>query len=179
MKRIFVACVILLMVMANACSADVYTCRISNLDAVKFIQNYNAATYKEHGKINYFVTPEINTPDGWKGFWPYDLWKTVSIDSKYRLEITVDKKGYVSKVEINCAYESYRDDAVKMMIRMLSTSSYLSSEQINYLIRMMKVHKVKNKTYYSSEMVVNNRTTVVFYTNGEGNVVVFGRSPYD
>lgn len=104
MKRIFVLCFILIFASASVCSADAYTMRISNLGAERFVQEYNSATYNEHERMDYFVTPECATPLNWKGKWPYDLWRTISIDSKYRLELTVDKQGYVTKAKIICTY---------------------------------------------------------------------------
>ena len=181
MKYKLLLCMIFLLLFSNICSADVYTTRISNLNAEKLIQKYNNATYKEHEKMNYFVEPELSTPKNWGRIWPYDLWKSVSIDSKYHLEITTDKQGYVTKIEIICAYDEYKSNAIKIIAKMLATSTYISEQQINYIIKNIKAYKGKNnKKYYNSTIVINNKTTLVLFTDDEGlNVVAFGRSPYD
>ena len=181
MKRIFMSCVFFVLLFSNICFADSYTRQISNLGAERFVQEYNSATYIEHGKINYFVTPDYATPSNWKGMWPYDLWKTISVDSKYRLEITVNKQGYVTKAEIICAYQSDVKNAVRMIVQMLNTSSILSRSQIDYLIKSVKSHRgSNNKFYYRGDVVVDNKLAVVFYTaDGSSSVSVLGISPYD
>lgn len=167
MKRIVMSCVVIFLLLTSICSADVHTTKISDLDAERFVQKYNAATFKEHGKMNYFVAPELSTPDKWKGFWPYDLWKTVSMDSKYRLEITVDKKGYVTAVDIIYLFESDIHNAKKILMQMLSTGSVMSAAQIEYLSN-------------HGEIVINNKTAVVLMRRQQPlNICVFGRSPYD
>ena len=149
---------------------------MSNLGAERFVQEYNSATYNEHGEMEYFVKPELSTPAHWKNFWPYNLWRTKSIDGKYTLEITVDKQGYVTKAEIICAYKSDLNTAVKMITNMLYTGSFMSGNQIEYLIRNINY---KNG-YYSSDITINNQTRIVFGHQDESLAVyVLGASPYD
>ena len=174
-------CTVFILFFSSTCLADVYTKQISNLGAERFVQEYNSATYNEHGKINYFVPPEYATPPKWNGRWPYDLWRTISVDSKYRLELTVNKQGYVTKAEIICAYQSDIKNAVRMMGQILNTSSMLSKSQIDFLFRSIKSYRGNNnKFYYRGNVVVDNKLAVIFYTADESySVSVHGGSPYD
>lgn len=163
-------------VFTNICLADVYTKKISNLGAVRFVQEYNSATYYEHGKINYFVNPELNTPSNWTNIWPYDLWRSLSIDNKYKLEITVDKQGNVTKLGIICANNSDINNAVNLIAKMLSTSSFLTGKQIEYLMANIKLQN----GYYISDINVNNQTRIMFiHAYGSDTIEVMGTSPYD
>ena len=92
------------------------------------------------------------------------------------IEKSVDKKGYVTKAEIICAFKSDLNNAVKMIIDMLYTGSFMSGNQIEYLIR-----NIKNKNgYYSSDVTINNQTRIVFlHYEGSLAVCVLGTSPYD
>lgn len=92
MKRVLLLSSLFSFVFFNICSADIYTKQMSNLGAERFVQEYNSSTYNEHGEMEYFVKPELSTPTHWRNIWPYNLWRTKSIDGKYTLEITVDKK---------------------------------------------------------------------------------------
>lgn len=145
MRRIIISCILCLFIFSSICSADVYTTKISDLGAENFIQQYNSATLKQHGEMNYFVTPELSTPKMWEGFWPYDLWKTISIDSKYQLELTVDKKGYVTKIEMNYQYKSDMKSALELMARMLQIGSIMTDSQIGYLYQNAKEGRDKRE----------------------------------
>lgn len=176
MKKMLMALWITILFLSNTCSADVYTKKMSNLGAVRFIQEYNSATYNEHGKINYFVNPERDTPSNWKNIWPYDLWRSVSVDNKYRLEITVDKQGYVTKIQIICVYNSDINNAANLIVRMLNTSSFLTGKQIEYLMANIKL----KGNYYISDVNVNNQTRIAFiHAYGSDTIEVMGASPYD
>ncbi len=176
MKKLVFTFTLILLTFTSVCSADIYTKRMSNLGAERFVQEYNSATYDKHGKMEYFVKPEFSTPAHWKNFWPYDLWRTKSIDSKYTLEITVDKQGYVTKAEIICAFKSDLNNAVKMISDMLYTGSFMSGNQIEYLIKNIK----HEQGYYGSDITINNQTRIVFlHHDGSLSVYVLGASPYD
>lgn len=183
MKRYVLICIIfqILFTFSNVCLADVYTTKISPLNAERFVQEYNKAAYKEHGEIDYFVKPNLVTPSSWGRIWPYDLWKSISVDSRYQLELTTDKKGYVTKIEIICAYGEYKSSAMKILTNMLSTSCLLSKSQIKYLIKNIKVNNDRDGAkYYLSEMALNNQSVLVLCTSDKSHsVVASGRSPYD
>ena len=98
------------------------------------------------------------------------------MDNKYTLEVTVDKQGYVTKVEITCAFKSDLNNAVKMITDMLYTGSFMSGNQIEYLMRNIK----HQNGYYGSDVTINNQTRIVFLHNeGSLAVCVLGASPYD
>ncbi|MCR5439709.1 MAG: hypothetical protein K6F01_09800 [Selenomonas sp.] len=176
MKRILILSVVMLMLLVNVCSADVYTKRISNLGAERFVQEYNDDTYLEHGRVNYFEAPRLATPANWQGKWPYDLWKTISVDSKYRLELTVDKQGYVTKVEIKYAQQLDFNNAEKILLEMLDTSSFLSKQQIHYLLSNVRNYGEYNR----GDIVINNKISVEWLKFVRNNSVnVFGYSTFD
>lgn len=176
MKNIVFTLTLIILAFTSVCSADIYTKRMSNLGAERFVQEYNSSTYDKHGKMEYFVKPELSTPAHWKNFWPYNLWRTKSMDNKYTLEVTVDKQGYVTKVEITCAFKSDLNNAVKMIADMLYTGSFMSGNQIEYLMRNIK----HQNGYYGSDVTINNQTRIVFLHNeGSLAVCVLGASPYD
>ena len=176
MRKIILLLSVFLLLFANVCSADVYTKRMSNLGAERFIQEYNSSTYNKHGKMDYFVKPELVTPSQWGRTWQYDLWRTKSIDNKYTLEITVDKKGYVTKAEITCAFKSDLNNAVKMIADMLNTGSVLTKVQVDYLMKNIKEYN----SYYGSDLTISNQTRIAFgHRKGDLSVYVLGASPYD
>ena len=154
----------------------VFPIKISNLGAERFIQMYNDSTYNEHGNMNYFVKPENVTPAHWGTTFQYSLWRSKSIDSKYTLELTANKQGYVSKIEITCAFKSDINNAVGLLTKMLQTSSFLTVSQVNYLIKSIK----KYDGYYRGDIVVNNQTAaVLLHRTGSLAVSALGVSPYD
>lgn len=183
MKRYVLICLIfqILFISSNVCLADVYTTKISPLNAERFVQEYNKATYKEHGNIGYFVKPELATPSSWGKIWPYDLWKSISVDSMYQLELTTDKKGYVTKIEVICAYGKYRTEALKIVTKMLDTSCHLSQAQIKYFIKNIKTsYDREGGKYYISDIAINTHAVLALLMSDKSpRVIAFGRSPYD
>ena len=176
MKKTIFILALLVLAFTSVCSADIYTKRMSNLGAERFVQEYNSATYNNHGKMNYFVKPELATPSHWKNSWPYNLWRTKSIDGKYTLEVTVDKQGYVTKAEIICAFKSDLNNALKILNDMLYTGSFMSGNQIEYLMRNIKYQN----GYSNSDITISNQTRIVFlHHDGSLSVYVLGASPYD
>lgn len=55
MRNIILLSLGLLIFTTNITFADVYTKRISDLGAVRFVQRYNDANYYKYNEMNYFV----------------------------------------------------------------------------------------------------------------------------
>ena len=63
-----------------------------------------------------------------------------------------------------------------MITDMLYTGSFMSGNQIEYLIKNIK----HEQGYYGSDITINNQTRIVFlHHDGSLSVYALGASPYD
>ena len=183
MRKIILFTMLIMISLSCICSADAYTQKISDLGAVRFVQEYNTSMYEEYGNRNYFTEPVYNTPARWNSSsckWPYDLWTSSSIDSRYQLDITVDKHGYVTEVSITASSSDYLSDELKIARKMLSTGHVLSKTNISYLYNNFKLVRGYSFESRISEIILTNSLEIQLGYKVGGNSVGFcGLDPND
>lgn len=181
MKKILSLTLLFILCITCNCFADVFTLRISNLGAERFVQEYNNYVLSEHNGMNYFTIPRNTTPATFRTpsyVWPYEEWTSTSFDSKYKLIVRSDRNGYVSALEliglrsdVSCA------DLFSIIFQMVhSGQTILNDNQVNSLKEAIQ----RTEYGYDGRIVLNDKLAISLSYTEKRNLAFFaGVNPMD